>query len=155
MPNIPGLRSPYEKVGRLVYFGRMLDKIRLHKRGLLPADYVANLGDANPGVFDHRCCKFLGVPFHAITEQTLAGGGDEDVLAWVEHRGGPRTDDECAVWNGFMMKRGWRDHPDVVGRLRFRIAEANLQGRPIETFFDFIDFDEGRDPSSTKPWEKV
>ena len=28
MPNIPGLRSCYDKVGRLIYFGRMLDKIR-------------------------------------------------------------------------------------------------------------------------------
>ena len=35
MPNIPGLRSTYAKVGRLVYFGRMLDKIRLHAAGQL------------------------------------------------------------------------------------------------------------------------
>ena len=46
MPAIPGLRSPYAKIGRLVYFGRMLDKIRLHAAGQLPPDYVANLGDA-------------------------------------------------------------------------------------------------------------
>jgi len=26
MPRVPGLRNPYDKVGRLVYFGRMLDK---------------------------------------------------------------------------------------------------------------------------------
>ena len=26
MPYVPGLHSPYDKVGRLVYFGRMLDK---------------------------------------------------------------------------------------------------------------------------------
>jgi gluconokinase len=35
MPNIPGLRSCYDKVGRLIYFGRMLDKIRLHAAGQL------------------------------------------------------------------------------------------------------------------------
>ena len=46
MPNIPGLRSCYDKVGRLIYFGRMLDKIRLHAAGQLPPDYVENLGDA-------------------------------------------------------------------------------------------------------------
>jgi len=46
MPAVPGLRSPYAKVARLVYFGRMLDKIRLHAGGQLPAEYVANLGGA-------------------------------------------------------------------------------------------------------------
>ena len=36
MQNIPGLRSCYDKVGRLIYFGRMLDKIRLHAAAQLP-----------------------------------------------------------------------------------------------------------------------
>src|SRR5688572_6134665 len=45
MPHVPGLRSCYAKVGRLVYFGRMLDKLRLHAAGQLPAEYVNNLGD--------------------------------------------------------------------------------------------------------------
>ena len=45
MPHVPGLHSCYAKVGRLVYFGRMLDKIRLYAAGQLPAEYVANLGD--------------------------------------------------------------------------------------------------------------
>jgi len=53
------------------------------------------------------------------------------------------------------MKRGWHYAPDLVKRLRQRIAEWGLEGRPIETYFDFIDFDEGRDPASERPWEKV
>ena len=43
MAQVP-LRSPSEKVGGLFYFGRMLDKIRLHAKGELPSDYHANLG---------------------------------------------------------------------------------------------------------------
>jgi gluconokinase len=57
MPHVSGLRSPYDKVGRLVYFGRMLDKIRLNAAGKLPPDYLANLGDQKPGLFDARCCR--------------------------------------------------------------------------------------------------
>ena len=53
---IPGLRSPHEKLGDIVYFGRMLDKIRLHAEGKLPEDYHKALG----GGFDARCCAFLG-----------------------------------------------------------------------------------------------
>ena len=71
MPHVPGLRSPYAKVGRLVYFGRMLDKIRLHAQGRLPADYIENLGDKTPGMFDTRCCAFLRVPYDDIRRRTL------------------------------------------------------------------------------------
>ena len=61
MQNIPGLRSCYDKVGRLIYFGRMLDKIRLHAADQLPPDYVENLGE-HQFTLDGRCCRFLGVP---------------------------------------------------------------------------------------------
>ena len=152
MPNIPGLRSPYVKVGRLVYFGRMLDKIRLHAAGQLPPEYVANLGDTQPGVFDTRCCLFLGVKFADIQTRTLAGGTDEEILAWCEQQDPKRSDQECEIWNGFMMKRGWRDVARV--RLTQRIAESGLHDKTIETFFDYIDYDEGRDPVAAQAWLK-
>jgi gluconokinase len=155
MPNIPGLRSPYVKVGRLVYFGRMLDKIRLHAAGKLPPEYVENLGDDKPGVFDTRCCVFVGVPFAEIRAKTLEGGSDDSVLAWVEAKGGRRSDADCMVWNAFLMKRGWHDPAASVQRLKERIRESGLEGKPVETFFDYIDFDEGRDPVSARLWESV
>jgi hypothetical protein len=155
MPNIPGLRSPYVKVGRLVYFGRMLDKIRLHAAGRLPPEYVANLGDGKPGVFDTRCCIFLRVPFAEIQAKTLEGGSDESVLSWIDANAGRRSDDDCMVWNAFLMKRGWHDPAASVQRLRERIKEAGLEGKPIETFFDYIDFDEGRDPVTARLWESA
>jgi Domain of unknown function (DUF5069) len=155
MAHVPGLRSPYAKVGRLVYFGRMLDKIRLHAAGRLPADYVDNLGDSKPGVFDTRCCEFLGVPYDQIRGRTIQGGSDEEILAWVEARGTRRTNGECEVWNGYLMKRGFHDGAAAAKRLRQRVEEAGLVGKPIETFFDFIDYDEGRDPAATRPWESV
>src|SRR4051812_30684368 len=98
MPNVPGLRSPYAKVGRLVYLGRMLDKIRLHAVGKLPPAYHPNLGDTQSHVFDARCCRFLGISYAAIAEHTRAGKTDQQVLAWAEANGAKRTDDECLVW---------------------------------------------------------
>ncbi|HVU25627.1 MAG TPA: DUF5069 domain-containing protein [Opitutus sp.] len=153
MPNIPGLRSPYAKVGRLVHFGRMLDKIRLHAAGRLPAAYVPNLGDTTPGMFDTRCCRFLRVRYDDLKSRVLAGATDEQVLAWAEQQGGARSDEECDVWNGFMMKRGWRDA--ARPRLLQRIAENHFEDKTVETMFDYIDFDEGRDPVATRAWEKV
>ncbi len=150
MPNVPGLRSPYARVGRLVYFGRMLDKIRLHAAGRLPAEYQANLGESRPNLFDARCCRFLGIAYADLAPRVLAGGTDEEILAWCEGRGARRTDDECNVWCRFIMKIGWRD--DRSAALQERIREYGLAGQPIETFFDMIDYDEGRDPAATKPW---
>lgn len=155
MPNIPGLRSPYAKVGRLVFFGRMLDKIRLHAVGRLPPEYVENIGDTKPGVFDARCCAFLRVRYDDLARRTLEGGSDDEILEWAQKRGGLRTDEECQVWSHFLMKRGWRDPADNVRRLRQRIRESGLEGKPIETYFDYIDFDEGRDPVAARSWESV
>lgn len=50
-----------------------------------------------------------------------------------------------------MMKRGWRDDGRVI--LERRIQESSLQGKPIATMFDYLDFDEGRDPVSVLAWE--
>jgi carbohydrate kinase (thermoresistant glucokinase family) len=151
MPHVPGLRSPYARVGRLVFFGRMLDKIRLHAVGKLPSDYVTNLGDGHPLFGDGRCCRFLRVSYAELRARVLAGGTDDDVLAWAEITGGRHSDDECEVWNGHMMKLGWRD--SATARLRQRVRESGLEDKPIQTMFDYFDFDEGRDPVATRAWE--
>ncbi len=151
MPHVPGLRSPYLKVGRLVYFGRMIDKIHLHAAGQLPPDYLANLGKG----FDSRCLSFLRVKHDALTAFVLADptrpASAEAALAWAESHGGAHTDEECEVWNGFLMKRGWRDPAAEI--LAKRIRESALEAAPILTMFDYLDFDEGRDPVTTRAWE--
>lgn len=142
MAHVPGLRSPYDQVGGIVYFGRMLDKIRLHAQGALPADYTSFIGDKT-GVFDFRCINFLQISYEDITKRTLAGGTDEEILSWAFENGRQPTGTEIEIWNGFMMKRGWRD--DARERLIFRINEAGFApDSGIETMFDFIDADEGR-----------
>src|SRR5437879_12921623 len=73
-----GLRSPVVQVGVLVYFARMLDKIRAHAKGELPPDYQANLG---PG-FDERCVAFLRVNYKRLVEPVKQGGARADMLPW-------------------------------------------------------------------------
>lgn len=148
MPNVPGLRSVYAKVGDMVYFGRLLDKIRLHAANQLPADYIDNLGIG----FDGRCCNFLGVGYAALRARTLCGGTDEEIMAWCRENGPSRSDEEREIWNGFMMKRGWRDSGRAL--LQKRIKESGFEGMPIETMFDYIEFDEGRDPVTSCAWEQ-
>ena len=153
MPHVPGLRSCYAKVGRLIYFGRMLDKIRLHAESKLPADYVPLLGDTQFYTLDGRCCRFLGVPYAVVRDRTLEGGTDEEILASVHAKGALRTDEECHVWNRFIAKLGWRDERSSV--LPQRILDSGLTGKPIETVIDHIEYDEDRDPVGDKAWEGI
>ena len=153
MPRVPGLRSVYHKTGRLIYFGRMLDKIRLHAEGKLPPEYVSNLGDGRLMQFDGRICRFLGIKYDDLKARTLAGGTDEEILAWAEATGTPHTDEECHIWNRFIAKLGWRDERSAV--LPERIKASGLEGKPIETIADHIEFDEGRDPVAARAWESI
>lgn len=70
---IPGLRHSAEEVGGLVFFGRTLDKIRLHSQGKLPTDYNRGTG------FDGRVCRFLCVEYPSLVERVLEGGSDEEI----------------------------------------------------------------------------
>lgn len=137
---IPGLRSPYEQVGGIVHFGRMLDKIRLHRDGKLPQAWIDAMGSSKG--FDGRCCRFLRIEYHDLQAETLRGGSDEEVLAWAFARGREPGEEEIEVWSGFMMKLGWRDR--LVERVHFRLQEIGLPPGTVETMFNFIDLDEGR-----------
>ena len=151
MAFVPLIRSPYIKVGRIVYFGRMMDKIRLHAVGNLPEDYQANLGEAKPVYFDARCCRFLGVTFAQLQEQALKTNDDLEVLNWAHENGIKHSDEACEHWNAFMLKLGWRDSRSSI--LKIRMQECGVVGKPIETMFDLQDFDEGRDPTIYQAWE--
>src|SRR6266404_4546691 len=85
-----GLRSPSAKVGGVVYFGRLIDKIRQHEKGHLPSDYQANLGRG----FDSSCCAFLRVDYHRLAERAKEGGSDEELLHWCWGMGHRPTEDE-------------------------------------------------------------
>jgi hypothetical protein len=137
-----GIRSPSAKVGGVVYFGRMLDKIRLHDKNELPADYQPNLGRG----FDEFCTKFLHVQYHDVVRRVREGGTDEEILWWCCDKGRRPSETEVYVWNEFMRKRGWNDN--ITETLRRRKKEAGIAGRSeIDTMFAFIDADEGRSPT--------
>jgi gluconokinase len=140
---IPGLRSPFEAVNGLVYFGRMLDKIRLAAAGKLPAGWQAARGPAMKGSFDWRCCQFLKIDYAALEAETLRGDQtDAELLEWAFTQGRRPDEQEIEVWNAFMTKRGWRD--SGTQRLNERLAEIGLPPGTVVTMFEFIDLDEGR-----------
>jgi hypothetical protein len=135
-------RSAYDQVGGIVYFARMLDKLRLHAASRLPSDYHKNLSKA----FDGRCCRFLKVDYAALRERVLQGGTDEQILRWCFANGRQPNDEEILVWNSFMRKRGWRDEADgTTKELEHYKAQSGLSHRhDLLTLFDYYEVDEGR-----------
>lgn len=135
---VPGLRNSYEKVGGIVFFGRMLDKIRLHAQGKLPSDY--NRGNG----FDGRCLRFLQMNYEALVQRTLLGGTDEEILEWCFQRGRRPSEEDIFVWNAFMTKRGWRDDASEWLQEQ-KVKRGFAQRDDIQTAFDFHKADEAED----------
>lgn len=140
MANYP--RSAYDKVGGIVYFARMLSKIRSKAAGELPSEYHKNLGIG----FDGRCTRFLRVEYTDLCDRVLQGGTDDEILDWCFEHGRRPTDEEILVWNLFMTKRGWRDQEDgSTQELETYKASSGLSHRKdLMTFFDYYEVDERR-----------
>jgi hypothetical protein len=138
---VPGLRSAHDEVGGLVYFGRMLDKIRLKAAGQLPADY--NVGTKEWYDFDSRCTRFLRVNYRALKARTLQGGTDNQMLNWCFKNGRKPGKEDIEIWNTFMRKRGWNDSSSE-GLMADKRKAGLAKRSDIVTWFDLFDADEER-----------
>ncbi len=105
-------RSPYDRLGGYVHLPRLIDKAKLHRKGLLNGYNYKTVG------FDKHLLAFLKL--------------NPDEFEEIEH------------WNEAMISR----RPDnAVKKARFLhfLKEAGGEGRNgIRTYFDLIEFDEGR-----------
>jgi len=141
---VPGLRSDCEKVGGIVFFGRMLDKIRLQAAGRLPSGY--NTGTTDWSHFDSRCTRFLRMDYQELAKRVLEGGTDEEILDWCFERGRRPSLEEIEIWNDFLTKRGWRDGGSAQLAEDKRVRGfANRDD--ILTWFEFHKADEESDDS--------
>jgi hypothetical protein len=135
--------SDYVETKGLIYFARMLDKIRLNAAGRLPTGYFVGVDD--PTFFDARCTRFLAVNYDELVERTLQGGSDEEILEWCFARGRRPSEEEISIWNAFLTKRGWRD--EASSDLQAAKERSGLGDRDdVQTWVDLHDAEEGRTP---------
>jgi len=135
--------SDYVETCGIIFFARMLDKIRLNAQGLLPDGY--NLGFSDPTSFDARFCRFWGIDYDQLATKTLEGGTNEELLEWCFQGRKRPNQEQILVWNSFIIKRGWRDDgaPGLIGEKELN-GFANRDD--IQTYVDLHDADEGRTP---------
>ena len=134
-------KSPKEKADGMVYFPRMLDKIRLHAKGELGEEYHKNMGI--PRSADGMCLNFLRVNYDELRERVLQGGSDEEVLEWCYEKGRRLNAGDLLVWNEFMTKFGWNDfRTHVLNETKQKLGIADRDD--IQTIPELMDFEEKR-----------
>jgi Domain of unknown function (DUF5069) len=131
-------RSPYEKLGGYVHLARLIDKARLHRKGLLDGYNYKTVG------FDKHLLAFLKLDGDAFEEIANKFDNDVAILSWVQENGAKHSSEAIKLWNQAIISR----HPDTPAKkarfLHF-LKEAGGEGRKdIRTYFDLIEFDEGR-----------
>ena len=131
-------RSPYEKLGGFVHLPRLIDKAKLHQQGLLNGYNYKTVG------FDKHLLAFLKLDPNAFEEAVTRLETDDAILQWVEANAARPTPESIEHWNHEMISR----HPDTAAKkarfLHF-LKEAGGESRQdIKTYFDLIEFDEGR-----------
>lgn len=98
--------SAGKRTGGYVIVARMADKARAHFLG-------GNLGDYHTDCpLDHLLLDWKGVPYAEIKQQILDGATDEDLAAYLNAHGTPKTPDEVAAWSDDMVNMNPYDHPE-------------------------------------------
>lgn len=137
-------RSPKALVGGIAHLGRFIDKIKLRNAGQIQDYNYMTVG------FDKYLIDFLGLDAKAFEQKVLAGGTDDQLLAWVVANSKPHSQEEIAQFSQGLLASGPKD--DMTrSRFQGRLDEiAKKRGVPvstlptISTWADAIELDEGR-----------
>jgi hypothetical protein len=131
-------RSPYEKLGGYVHLPRLIDKARLHLKGLLDGYNYMTVG------FDKHLLAFLKLNPDAFEEAVNRLDNDGAILEWVQRNGETHSPEAIEQWNQAMVSR----HPDTAAKkarfVHFLKETGGEDRKDIRTYFDLIEFDEGR-----------
>ncbi|MEP6809079.1 MAG: DUF5069 domain-containing protein [Chthoniobacterales bacterium] len=131
-------RSPYDRLGGYVHLPRLIDKAKLHRQGLLQGYNYKTVG------FDKHLLAFLRLDPDAFEENVNRLESDDAIWEWIAANRAAHSPDEIEHWNREMILR----HPDSAeksARFLHFLKEAGGEARKdIKTYFDLIEFDEGR-----------
>ena len=139
------IRSPYDQLAGCTWFARIVDKIRRDQEGALGEAYQEYL--CNPSATDGVFLYFFDIDADDFADNVCKHLTDADLEKWflgLEDM----TLEKIGQWNDFAVSLGANGE-----RSRLMFEEA-LQGiysgcddPAVQTFYDLIDWDEGRFPN--------
>lgn len=137
-------RSPKILLGGIAHLGRFIDKIRLRHAGQIQDYNYITAG------FDKYLIDFLGIDATAFEQRVLAGGTDEELLAWVKTKGKQVSDAEIRLFSRNLLNAMPKDddtHHRFQGRLQDIATKRGVSVDslpPVSTWADVIELDEDR-----------
>lgn len=137
-------RSPKVMLGGMAHLARFIDKVRMRHAGLIPDYNYITTG------FDKFLLETLRITGEDFEKRVLAGGTDEEILAWVKTQARPLSDEDLRQWNELVLHGGPKDDA-TRRRFQTRLADVAVKrGIPVEklppvsTWVDVIELDEER-----------
>jgi hypothetical protein len=137
-------RSPKMLVGGIAHLARFIDKIRLRNAGDIQDYNYITVG------FDKHLIDFLKIDPKAFEARVLAGGSDQELLAWIHAQGEVPTSEEISQWNRLLLSSGPKDdaaRQRFHGRLHDIAAKrgVSVSSLPsVTTWAEVIELDEER-----------
>jgi Domain of unknown function (DUF5069) len=137
-------RSPKALLGGLAHLGRFIDKIRLRHAG-----YIQDYNYITVG-FDKHLIDFLKIDPQAFEARVLAGGSDEELLAWTKAHGQSPTPEEITQWTDMLLSSRPKDD---AARQRFQARLHDISAKrgvpvgalpAVSTWAEVIELDEER-----------
>ena len=137
-------RSPKALLGGIAHLGRFIDKIHLRHAGKIQDYNYVTVG------FDKYLIDFLQIDPKVFEQRVLAGGTDDELLAWVKANSRKPSEQEIAQWSQGLLASGPKDdaaRQRFQGRLQ---GIATKRGVPVaslpsvHTWADVIELDEER-----------
>jgi hypothetical protein len=139
------IRSPYDQLAGCTWLARIVDKIRRDQEGTLGEEYQEYL--CNPSATDGLFLYFFDLDADELVDNVCKGLTDEELERWflgLEEA----TPEMISMWNDFAVSLGTKG---PHARLRFEEALQNIYSGcddpAVQTFYDVIDWDEGRFPN--------
>lgn len=126
--------SPRVRVGGYAILARTLDKGR--------ADLAGTLGDYHYDCpLDNSLFGFKGVTGADVLKLLAAGASDEEVAAWLDANGEPKTAAEKLAWSDGVEAANPYSHPDKNDWFAGACAEVGIDPA-THTLFDYLEADD-------------
>ena len=132
-------RSPFDRLGGLVYLPRLIDKCRLYPAGKLAGYNYLTVG------FDKTVLEFICIDPKEFETAAQSMKTDDEILSWLKGTLGSGWPTQNAIQE--MNERLMRRAPDSTEKIldfQKKLKAMSPAKRKVETYFDLIDLDEGR-----------
>jgi hypothetical protein len=130
-------RSPRVRLSGFVLLPRILDKGRAFIAGKLGEYHYAGKG------MDRHFFNFVGLDHEVLTKEIAKGGGDGELLAWVQANAKhQRQPWEISAWSEYHSRRTPDSDAETAAYFAEAVGKLSKAREDINTWFDLMDLDD-------------